>query len=109
MGNPVQLMSKSWFPLGIPALLIMVLHPAMLLSQSQMTTGVIEGTVYDQDGAVVPGTLIDFKHLGIGILRRVRTDDAGRYTAILLPIGNYEISARKTGFATFKRTGTNWP
>ncbi|PYV92859.1 MAG: hypothetical protein DMG05_03325 [Acidobacteria bacterium] len=105
MGNPVQLMSKSWFPLGLPALLIMVFHPAMLVSQSQMTTGVIEGTVYDQDRAVVPGTLIEFKHLGIGILRRVRTDDAGRYTAILLPIGNYEISARKTGFTTLKRTG----
>src|SRR5207247_2444221 len=105
MGKLVQLTSKWRFPLGLPVLLIVVLRPAMLVSQSQMTTGVIEGTVYDQAGAVVPGTLIEFKHLGIGILRRVRTDDTGRYTAILLPVGNYEISARKTGFTTLKRTG----
>src|SRR5437773_3033727 len=105
MGKLAQSTSKCRVSLRLPVLLIMVLRPAVLLSQSQMTTGVIEGTVYDQDRAVVPGTLIEFKHLGIGILRRVRTDDAGRYTAILLPVGNYEIKARKTGFTALKRTG----
>src|SRR5262245_39301946 len=77
----------------------------MVLSQSQMTTGIIEGTVYDEQGAVVPGARIEFKHPGIGIFRRVRSDNTGRYIAILLPIGNYEVTARQDGFAATKRTG----
>jgi len=77
----------------------------MFLSQSQMTTGVIEGTVYDEQGAVVPNARVEFKHLGIGISRRVRSDHTGHYVGILLPIGNYEITARQDGFGTTKRIG----
>ena len=87
------------------AALLLGLYAPVLLPQSQMTTGIIEGTVYDEQGAVVPGARVEFKHLGIGIFRRVRSDNTGRYIAILLPIGNYEVTARQDGFAATKRIG----
>ncbi len=85
--------------------MLLVTSPTRVLPQSQMTTGVIEGTVYDEQGAVVPNARVEFKHLGIGISRRVRSDHTGRYIGILLPIGNYEITARQDGFGTTKRIG----
>src|SRR5262249_43925737 len=94
-----------WKPPAVLHAFIVLGSCTMVLSQSQMTTGIIEGTVYDEQGAVVPGARVEFKHLGIGIFRRVRTDSTGRYIAILLPIGNYEITARQDGFGTTKRIG----
>ena len=100
-----QLLVRWKFASALLVPVVLGLYPPALLPQSQMTTGIIEGTVYDEQGAVVPGARVEFKHLGIGISRRVRSDHTGRYIAILLPIGNYEITARQDGFGTTKRIG----
>src|SRR6185503_19360334 len=89
-----QLPVRWKFGSVLPALVLLSASPTIVLPQSQMTTGVIEGTVYDEQGAVVPNARVEFKHLGIGISRRVRSDHTGCYIGILLPIGNYEITAR---------------
>src|SRR6188474_2918182 len=84
---------------------------AMLLSfsigaafaQSQATTGVIQGTITDTSGAVVPGSRITIRNVDTGIERVVSTDDAGRFVVPLLPLGKYRITAEREGFTTLVR------
>src|SRR4051812_17659770 len=58
---------------------------------AQETTGTITGTTTDQSGAVLPGVSVTLKNTDTGIVRTVVTNEAGLYTASLLPIGQYEI------------------
>ena len=43
-------------------LLILLLAPA-IVAQTQITTGTIEGTVVDANGAVIPGASVEIKNL----------------------------------------------
>ncbi len=80
-------------------ILTLLIVPA-IFAQSQSTTGTIQGTVVDANGAAVPGANIEIKNLETNALRNLTTDDEGRFTAPLLQPGNYSISAAKQGFAT---------
>jgi outer membrane receptor protein involved in Fe transport len=72
-------------------------------SQSQSTTGNIEGRVVDQNGAVVPGVAVAATNQDTGFGKTVMTDADGNYIFVLLPPGNYrvEVGAAK-GFAAAK-------
>lgn len=61
-------------------------------------TGAIVGTVKDQSGAVIPGAEVIVKNVGTGETRTVSSTEAGRYSAPFLVPGNYEVTARATGF-----------
>ena len=65
----------------------------------------ISGRVTDQTGAVVAGAAVTAKSLDTGASRTTTTDQAGRYQLIALPIGQFEVRARKVGFAERVRTG----
>ena len=75
------------------------------LAEAQLTRGTITGTVTDQSGAAVPGAAITITHVDTGIARQAETGATGRYEAPNLPAGNYEVSARLTGFQTSIRAG----
>src|SRR5262245_20600220 len=64
-------------------------------------TGAIVGTVKEATGAVITGAAVKITNLETGISREVNSDDNGRYFAESLPIGNYDITAEKTGFKRF--------
>ena len=90
----------------VPVLFMLILLSCQSLwSQSQMTTGTIEGTIVDETGAVVSGASVTLTHVATGSSRTLNTDASGRYTAPLLSVGNYQITAQLTGFTTIKRTG----
>src|SRR5437016_4206319 len=72
---------------------------------AQLDTGTISGTVSDQTGAAVPGASLAIKNVDTGIVRRLVTNEAGRYEAVALPIGTYEVTASLAGFQTFVRGG----
>ena len=85
--------------LGISLLVILALAlPAF--SQTQITTGTIQGTVADANGAIVPGATVEIKNLGTGLTRTLVTDEGGRFVSLGLPPGPYSITVSKTGFAT---------
>ncbi len=79
--------------LGVFVLLLFV-SPAF----AQLDTGTISGTVADQTGAAVPGASVAIKNVATGIVRRLVTNEAGRYEAVALPIGTYEVTASLAGF-----------
>ena len=72
---------------------------------AQVTTGTIEGTVTDSSQAVLPGVTVTVTNLDTGISRAVVSDDAGRYRALNLSVGNYEVHAELSGFRAITRRG----
>ena len=77
------------------------------LATAQLDTGTISGAVTDQSGAAVPGANVTIRNVETGVSRAAQTGATGRYEAIALPVGNYEVSAALTGFQTLVRSGIN--
>jgi hypothetical protein len=73
---------------------------------AQETTGVISGTVTDSSGAVVPGATVTITNIDRNaIIRVVKTDQGGAYTAPILPIGHYAVKVEAASFKTYEKTG----
>src|SRR2546421_10875203 len=70
------------------------------LAQSQASSGSIEGTIIDTTGAVVPDAKVTATNLQTGLTRSVTTNSEGLYRLLLLPVGNYNVTIEKQGFAT---------
>ena len=86
--------------LKIAALLIIVIAASTAsFAQSQSTTGLIQGTVVDQNGAVIPGAEVVLKNLGTGFQRTVTTNSVGFFSAPLLTVGSYVVTANASNFA----------
>jgi hypothetical protein len=64
----------------------------------------IQGIVSDSSGGAIPGATVKVKSLETGAERTLLTDEAGRYDAVSLPVGRYEVRAEKTGFRGEKKT-----
>src|SRR4030095_3654583 len=69
-------------------------------AQTQITTGTIQGSVVDVNGAVVPGANVEIKNVGTNATRNLTTDEDGRFVAPLLQPGIYRVTVSKQGFAT---------
>jgi outer membrane receptor for ferrienterochelin and colicin len=76
---------------------------ASLQAQTQITSGVIQGTVVDPSGAVVPGAEVQVKNPQTNLSRSITTADDGRFVFLLLPSGTYTVTTTKAGFATLVR------
>lgn len=76
---------------------------AIASAQSQATTGVIEGIVYDQNGAVIADANVTVKQKETGLERTTKSDDNGRYRAVLLPLGTYTLEIQKQGFTRHRQ------
>ncbi len=86
-------------------LLLFVLTAApRIFAQSQMTTGTIQGVIVDVSGAVVPAATVEIKHEATGIVRTLISDQFGRFSAPLLPVGSYDVTASLSGFTTAAET-----
>ncbi len=68
--------------------------------QTQITTGVIQGVVTDQTGAIVPGANVEVKNVETNFTKNLSTDEDGRFVFLQLPPGSYTLTAAKQGFAT---------
>src|SRR5687768_5927033 len=92
------------FAIGVKGLsnclLLTVLFAASSVGQTQMTTGAIQGTVLDANGAAVPGATVEVKNVDTNFARTSTTDDEGRFVALQLPPGRYTVTVSKSGFAT---------
>ena len=69
-----------------------------VFAQSQATTGLIQGTVVDPNGAVVAGATVVVKNTGTGLERTVTSNSDGLFSAPLLPLGKYRVSTTAQGF-----------
>ena len=69
-------------------------------AQAQITAGVIQGTVMDVTGAVLPGVSIEVKNDDTNAVSNYTTDGDGRFVALQLPPGTYTVRFTLTGFKT---------
>ena len=72
--------------------LIAIVAAAPALAQS---TGTIQGTVTDAQGAVVPGAMIVIRNQATAVERSVISDADGGYLAPSLPPGPYVVQAAR--------------
>ena len=72
---------------------------------AQSTGGSISGTVKDETGSVVPGVTVVATNTDTSLARTLVTDGSGRYLAVDLAPGPYEIKATLQGFTTIVRSG----
>ncbi|MEW6126012.1 MAG: TonB-dependent receptor [Acidobacteriota bacterium] len=74
-----------------------------VFAQSQASTGSIEGIVTDATGAVVPDAKVTVISLQTGLKRQSETNSDGLYRLLALPVGEYQMTVEKQGFAVVKR------
>jgi Carboxypeptidase regulatory-like domain/TonB-dependent Receptor Plug Domain len=88
--------------LSLIAVVVVALLPAHVFAQ--VSAG-LSGRVTDQTGAAVSGATITATNLDTGISRTTITNSSGAYELVALPIGQYELHAKKDGFAESIRSG----
>src|SRR5215510_11988904 len=79
--------------------------PREALAQAQAANGVIEGTVTDASGAVVPNAKVKVVNLDTGLEREAPTNETGLYRVPLLPVGHYQVTVTHSGFNAFVQSG----
>ncbi|HRH41926.1 MAG TPA: TonB-dependent receptor [Pyrinomonadaceae bacterium] len=80
------------------SLLIALVLFISVFAQSQATTGLIQGTVVDPNGAVVQGATITVKNTGTGFERSATSNSDGFFSLPLLPLGNYRVTTEAKSF-----------
>jgi Carboxypeptidase regulatory-like domain/TonB-dependent Receptor Plug Domain len=78
--------------------IVLMLLSFSVFAQSQSTTGLIQGTVLDQNGAVISGASVNVENTETGFERTVTSNSDGFFSAPLLPLGKYRITVTASGF-----------
>ena len=78
-----------------------------VFAQSTAINGTIEGTVKDEQGALLPGVTVTVSNIDTGEQRVVVTNESGLYRAPLLSLGTYRVAAELQGFKKFEQTGVS--
>src|SRR3954466_3972042 len=76
----------------------LTLFAVSAMAQSS-TTGSIEGTITDPNGAAVRGATVSVTSPNLISPQSATTDDNGRYQILNLPPGPYKVSIEGTGFS----------
>jgi hypothetical protein len=72
---------------------------------AQSTTGTIQGTVRDNQDAVVPGATVTVRNVQTNATRSGVTDAGGFYRFLNMPVGQYEVIVELAGFGKHTRSG----
>ena len=82
---------------------VAVLAGSLVATAQSVTTAVLNGTVHDMSGAVVPNTTVTASDATKGVTRSVTTDGTGKYEFLQLPPGTYTIVAVSPSFSKLVR------
>ncbi|MGZ8845928.1 MAG: TonB-dependent receptor domain-containing protein, partial [Pyrinomonadaceae bacterium] len=94
---------NRWFKSSVQLLLaglavLMCFSAAM--SQAGSNAADLQGTVRDQNGAVVANASITVRNSATNVSRETTTNDEGYYKIVNLPPGDYELTAKATSYKT---------
>jgi hypothetical protein len=82
-------------------LLAVLAAPALLAD----VTGSILGSATDSSAAVLPNVEVVATNLDTNLSQSAKTDAAGQYRILALPVGKYKVEATISGFQKFLATG----
>jgi hypothetical protein len=80
------------------ALCLIALTCGVLPLHAQVVTVTIEGRVYDTTGAAITQAAVSAVNADTGFVRSTTATATGDYQISSLPVGEYTVSAEKTGF-----------
>jgi hypothetical protein len=72
---------------------------------AQATTGSIQGTVRDNQDAVVPGATVTIRNVETNATRTVVSEANGFYRFLNVAVGAYELTVDLSGFSKYARSG----
>ena len=81
------------------ALVLLLLVSAIAFGQTAQV-GTLSGQIKDQTGGALPGVSVEAKHEEKGLTRTATTDSSGRFRMPAVPLGNYTVTAKLSGFDT---------
>jgi hypothetical protein len=85
---------------------VFILSLSALLFSQGGATGAISGTLQDAHGRVLAGAKVSVVSEATGqAIRQLKSDNAGLFNALLLPVGTYSIEVSAEGFALTKIDG----
>jgi hypothetical protein len=86
---------------GIGLLLVGAFFISGVFAQSESGASSLEGSVKDQNGAVVQGATVTVKNTETNLERTVTTNADGNFSVNVLPVGNYNVKVNSNGFAEY--------
>ncbi len=86
----------AWF---LPFLMLVAALPATPTALAQ-STAMLQGTVTDSKGAVLPNATVVARNRSTSSERTTQTDNDGNYQLAALPVGLYAVEVRIQGFKT---------
>ncbi len=89
------------------SLALLLAWPGVASTQTQITTGVIQGSVSDPTSALVPGATVEVRHLDTNSTRAQTTGADGRFVFLQLRPGRYTVTVTLQGFATHVQEDVN--
>ncbi|MBI1355576.1 MAG: hypothetical protein GC160_14630, partial [Acidobacteria bacterium] len=85
---------------ALPALVLLALSIPSSGLFAQGINQTVEGAVTDASGAVIPGATITLTNTDTGVVRTQSSNEAGLYTFVAVPVGNYNVRCENPGFKT---------
>ena len=79
-------------------LLFVAFFISVAQAQSENGSSSLEGTVKDQNGAIIQGATVIVKNTGTNLERTVTTNSNGSFSVNVLPVGTYNITTKSAGF-----------
>jgi len=70
------------------------------MAQAQSNAADLQGTVRDQNGAVVANAAVSVRSIATNVTREATTNDDGYYKIVNLPPGDYEVSVKASNYKT---------
>jgi Carboxypeptidase regulatory-like domain/TonB-dependent Receptor Plug Domain len=86
---------------GVVAILVVLSLAQRTYSQSD--TARLQGTVTDQNDAVIAGATVTITNMGMSREATTTTNDLGYYSVPALPAGHYKVEVSQKGFKTVVR------
>ncbi|HEX8180641.1 MAG TPA: carboxypeptidase regulatory-like domain-containing protein [Pyrinomonadaceae bacterium] len=77
-----------------------IYSPTSVCAQQTVTSATVSGRVADTHGAALAGATITAQNLDTNLTRTVVTDEEGRYRFAFLPVGSYQLTVDRSGFAS---------
>jgi len=82
-------------------IVLSLLVPASLVAQTHRAS--VRGTIFDPNGAAIPGASVSVTRLETGEVRTATTTSEGEYAITSLPAGEYEVKVQSTGFGSYSK------
>lgn len=72
---------------------------------AQVVTGNLDGHIADPAGGAIPGAQVTARGAGTGVERHASANEDGYFQMPFLPIGEYDVTVSRQGFATLDARG----